>query len=193
MNLLSRYMNRPGFDQRLSANVFRLLDYTVAQMDTNYYVELGELALSAGFPTEAKKVVDAGFANGALGTGPEAAVHKKLRDRANKGAADDAKSIAAGEAKAKANKDGIGLVNHGYALVTMEQYDKGIELMKQGIEKGMKRPEDGRLLLGIAYAKAGKKDDAIKTFESVGGDKNTKDLAHYWISAVKNKGAAPAQ
>jgi hypothetical protein len=54
-----------------------------------------KLALKDGFPTEAKKVVDAGFAAGVLGTGANAAQHRQLRDRATKGAADDAKNIAA--------------------------------------------------------------------------------------------------
>ena len=106
-----------------------------------------------------------------LGTGANAAKHKQLRDQANKGAADDAKNIASGEAGAAKAKDGAGLVNLGYAYVTMDQFDKGIPLMEQGIAKGIaKRPDDYKLRLGAAYAKAGRKAEAIKTLQTVKGD-----------------------
>jgi len=183
-SLLGRLMNRKGFDQRLSADVFRLEFASSQQMEAGYYVELAELDLSAGFPTEAKKVVDAGYAAGVLGKGVDAAAHKKLRDRANKGAADDAKNIGSGEAAAAKKPDGVGLLNLGYAYVTMDQFEKGLDLMQKGIAKGLKRPEDGKILLGIAYYKAGRKDDAIKTFNSVEGDPIAKDLARYWSMFV---------
>ncbi|TFW15746.1 hypothetical protein E4L96_17710 [Massilia arenosa] len=195
-NLLSRLVNRPGFDQKtLMPDVFRLQSVAVQQMDAAYIVELAETDLLAGLPTEAKKVVDAGFASGSLGTGPDAAAHKKLRDRANKGAAEDAKSSNLGETSAAKAKDGTGLVNVGYAYVSMDQFDKGIDLIQKGIAKGVKAPEEAKIRLGIAYAKAGRKDDALKTFASVGGDQNTKDLARYWsmwVNRPAGGAAAPA-
>jgi tetratricopeptide (TPR) repeat protein len=151
------------------------------------YTNLAELALQAGFPTEAKKAVDAGFAAGVLGTGSTAAKDRQLRDKANKGAADDAKNIAAGEASAAKSKNGAGLVNIGWAYVTMDQYDKGITFIQQGIAKGgLKQADEAKLRLGIAYAKAGKKDDAIKTFESVKAGGGLSDMAKYWILLVNH-------
>ncbi|HZX28898.1 MAG TPA: hypothetical protein VFF16_17625, partial [Telluria sp.] len=41
-NLLSRLMNRPGFDQRLTADVFRLEFAATQQMEAAYYVELAQ-------------------------------------------------------------------------------------------------------------------------------------------------------
>ncbi|MDZ4279118.1 MAG: ABC transporter substrate-binding protein, partial [Dehalococcoidia bacterium] len=46
-------------------------------------------------------------------------------------AADDAKSIASGEASAMKSKDGTGLINLGYAFVTMDQFDKGLDLIQK--------------------------------------------------------------
>jgi lipopolysaccharide biosynthesis regulator YciM len=183
--VLSRLLNRPGMEQRVQPpNIFRLARAAMGQMDASWYVELAEDDLSSGFPTEAKQVIDEGFAKGVLGTGPQAGEHKKLRARADKGAAEDVKTIAAGEASASKAKDGVGLVNTGYAYVTMGQTDKGLDLMQKGIAKGMKRADDGKVLLGIAYARAGRKDDAIKTFQSVGGDSITKDTARFWLLYV---------
>lgn len=191
-DLLGRLQSRKNYDLRHQADLYRLLNSASSTMGSDEYVELAELDLAAGIPTEAKSVVDAGFKAGILGTGPQAANHKKLRDRANKGAADDAKNIASGEAAANKNKDGIGLVNLGYAYVTMGQFDKGIDLIQKGIAKGTKRQEDAKLRLGIAYAKAGRKEEALKAFESVKGDQNLNDLARYWALYVKRPAAAAA-
>jgi tetratricopeptide (TPR) repeat protein len=173
-------------------DVFRLEAAATSQMDPSYIVELAETDLQAGLPTEAKKIVDAGFASGALGKGPDAASHKKLRDRATKGAADDAKSSNLGETAAAKAKDGTGLVNVGYAYVTMDQFDKGIDLIQKGIAKGLKNQEEAKIRLGIAYAKAGRKAEAVKAFESVGGDQSTRDLARYWAMWVNRPAATEA-
>jgi tetratricopeptide (TPR) repeat protein len=192
-DLLHRIQTKQGYSQTHDIDVLRLESVALKTMAPEEYTELAELALAAGFPTEAKKALDAGFAAGVLGTGSNAAKHKQLRDRANKGAADDAKNIASGEAGAAKAKDGAGLVNLGYAYVTMDQFDKGIPLMEQGIAKGIaKRGDDYKLRLGTAYAKAGRKAEAIKTLESVKGDDGLGDLAKYWILWVNRSAAAPA-
>ena len=180
-DLVHRVPSKPGYNQAHDIDILRLQSMAVKQMAAEEYVELAELSLLAGFPTEAKKVLDAGYAASVLGSGSNAAKHKQLRDRATKGAADDAKNIAAGEASAAKAKDGVGLVNLGYAYVTMDQFDKGIPLMEQGIAKGIsKRPDDYKMRLGIAYAKAGRKAEALKTFESIKGDDGATELARYW-------------
>lgn len=191
-DLLHRTLSKPGFNRAHDIDALRLSSVALKSMSAEEYVELAELDLAAGFPTEAKKAVDAGFAAGVLGTGSNAAKHKQLRDRAAKGAADDARNIASGEAGAAKAKDGAGLVNLGYAYVTMDQFDKGLPLMEQGIAKGVaKRPEDAKLRLGAAYAMAGRKAEAIKTLQTVKGDDGAADLAKYWMLWV-NRSAAPA-
>lgn len=190
-DLLSRLQASPGYSEHLQLDVLRLKRAAVPTMAEREYVEMGELALLAGFPTEAKKVTDAGYAAGLLGMGANAARHKKLRDQAAKGAADDLKNIAAGEASASSARDGTGLINLGYAYVTMNQFDKGIALIRKGLAKGgLKRPEDGKLRLGIAYAMAGRKDEAVQTLATVQGDNGLGKLARYWTFHVN--GPAPA-
>jgi hypothetical protein len=155
------------------------------------YVDLAETALRDGFPTEAKNVLDAGYAAGVLGKGANAKAHDTLRSRANKGAADDAKNIAAGEASASKSKNGAGLVNLGWAYVTMGQHDKGIGFIQQGIAKGgLKQPDEAKIRLAAAQAKAGRKDDAIKTFESVKAGGGLSDVARIWALSLRQPAAA---
>jgi tetratricopeptide (TPR) repeat protein len=184
-------LRKPGFDvQANMIEALRLQFAAIKKLDPEAYTELAELALQAGFPTEAKKVIDAGYAEGVLGTGSNATKHRQLRERATKGANDDAKNIAAGEASAAKSKNGAGLVNLGWAYVTMDQFDKGIGFIEQGIAKGgLKQPDDAKLRLGMAQAKAGRKADAIKTFQGVKAGGGLADIAKYWIMLVNG----PAQ
>jgi tetratricopeptide (TPR) repeat protein len=175
-------VRKAGFQEANITDVLRLEFAAVKVMTPEMYVELAEVALKDGFPTEAKKVVDAGFAAGALGTGSSAAQHRQLRDRATKGAADDAKNIANGEASAAKSKTGAGLVNLGWAYVTMDQFDKGIGFIEQGIAKGgLKSPDEAKVRLGMAYLRAGQKDKAIATFQSVKAGGGLSDIAKYGI------------
>jgi tetratricopeptide (TPR) repeat protein len=144
--------------------------------------EQGDLANTAGFFTEAKIALDKGYPNG-IPAGKDKAAMQKVRDSANRGAADDAKNIDSGIAAAQKSKDGVGLVNLGYNYMTLGQFDKGIDLMKQGIAKGVaKNPEDAKLRLGYALAMAGKKDESIEVLKTVSGNDGRGDLARYWIN-----------
>lgn len=184
-DVLRRMTNKTTFNDRLRLDGYRLQMTVAKEMETEEYLDMTERAMATGFFGEAKQVMDAGFAAGKLGTGKDAAKHKQLLDKATKGAADDAKTIDAGEAGALKAKTGTPMVNLGYAYVTMGQFDKGIDLMNKGIAKGgLKNPEDAKLRLGAAYAKAGKKDEALKVFETVKGSDGTADLARYWTMHV---------
>ncbi len=181
-DLLARVQRKPGFSSRLSLDVYRLMRATGNLQDTSDFIEMAQLALQAGLPAEAKKTVDDGYAKGALGTGAEADRHKRLRDLANKQAADDQKALAEVEKQANAAKDGNALVALGYAYITSAQFEKGIALIEQGITKGnLKRPEDAKLHLGVAYLQAGNKAKAQQVLRSVQGGEGAADIARLWL------------
>ncbi|UGQ47497.1 tetratricopeptide repeat protein [Massilia endophytica] len=182
VDLLSRTRGKDNYSNRFALDVYRLQKVATTKMAAEEYQDMAELALLAGQPIEAKQVLDTGFANGSLGTGNQAAKHKALRAQADKQAADDTKNIGTGEASARKSKNGTGLVNLGYAYVTLGQYDKGIGLIQEGIAKGgLQNAEDAKLRLGYSYAMAGRKEDAIKTLQTVTGNDGRGDLARYWI------------
>ncbi|HYD79507.1 MAG TPA: tetratricopeptide repeat protein [Paucimonas sp.] len=180
-SLLSSLFSKSTFSDRLTLDGYRL-KLALGQMeDAKEYLDMSELAMRAGFPAEAKNVLEAGYKAGMLGTGADAAKHKRLRDAAAKSAADDQKTMAQGEAAANKKADGTGLVNLGYAFVTNGQFDKGLELMEKGIAKGgLKQPEEAKLHLALAYAQAGKKAEAIEKLKTVQGAGGTAELARYW-------------
>ncbi|MBC3883751.1 tetratricopeptide repeat protein [Undibacterium griseum] len=185
-DLIYRVEHKPGFSDRLRLDLYRLLLATNNMDDAAQYVEMAELALLAGLPSEAKTAVDAGYAANLLGAGKEATKHKQLKDRVYKQAAEDIKSLDAGETAAKNAKTGTGLVNIGYNYVINNQAEKGINLMEQGIAKGgLKSADEARLHLGMAYLQSGNRDKAAEIFKSLQAADGTADLGRLWLYVRK--------
>jgi tetratricopeptide (TPR) repeat protein len=179
---IRRVETRPGFAESLLLDVLRLYEATAGLSTAAQYTAMVQLALKAGYPAEAKRIVDQGFASGALGTGPDAELQRRLRDTATKQVAEDERLLVQNAKDAGVAKDGTPLVNVGYALVSAGQFDKGLSLMEQGIQKGVGgRSEDAKLHLAIAYLAAGQKAKAIVTFMTVKGSDGTADLARLWL------------
>jgi tetratricopeptide (TPR) repeat protein len=175
--MLARLQNKPGFSDRMALDVYRLRIVTGTLNEPAQYVEMAQLALQDGLPAEAKKVVEAGYAAGKLGTGAEAGRHQRLRDLANKQAAEDEKSLNAAIIGLSADA----LVNTGQALVSVGRVDEGIGLIDNGLAKGgLKHPEEARLHLGQAYLRSGNKNKAIEVFKSIKGTDSTGDLGRLW-------------
>jgi tetratricopeptide (TPR) repeat protein len=176
-DMLARVAGRPGLSEKLLLDVYRLKFQTGTLEETDEFVEMAQLSLEAGLPAEARRVLEAGYAAGKLGTPPNAERHKRLRDLAIKQAADDEKFLAT----PAIGRTGDALVATGQTLVTAGKVDKGIELIEQGIAKGgLKRPEDARLHLGQAYLQAGNKARAIEIFKSLRGTDGVADLGRLW-------------
>ncbi|HVN35555.1 MAG TPA: hypothetical protein VMU96_09915 [Casimicrobiaceae bacterium] len=182
VDAIRRVQGKPGFPDFLQLDVLRLQEATVGLADAAQYTAMAQLALRIGLPAEAKRILDQGFAAGVLGSGPDAAEQRKLRDTATKQAADDEKIFAQNSKAAAAAKDGSGLLSVGYAMVWAGHFDKGLALMEEGIQKGgVGRPDEAKLHLAIAYLAAGQKEKAIAAFKSVQGGDSTAELARLWL------------
>jgi hypothetical protein len=181
VDLLARLQRKPTFSDRLALDTYRLSLATGSMSNANDYMEMAQLALQGDDAAEAKQVVDKGFAAGVLGTGQQADRQKRLRDLAVKRLDEVRKSRDDDLRQAEAAKDGNALVDVGFSLVFDGQAAKGLQLMQQGIAKGgLKRPEDAKLHLGIAYLTAGDTAKAQSTLRTVGGSDGTADLARLW-------------
>ncbi|MCU0922493.1 MAG: hypothetical protein MUF16_19570 [Burkholderiaceae bacterium] len=180
---LARLPRKAGFADRYALDVMRLKLASGTMSKTEDFMEMAQLALQAGYPAEARKIVERGYAAGALGSGAEAERHKRLRDLALKHDAESSAAIAARASEAAAAKDGNALVHAGYVYVTMGEADKGIALIEQGIAKGgLKRPEDAKLRLGMAQLQSAKgKAKSTQTLRSVQGSDGTADIARLWV------------
>ena len=181
--VLTRLPRKSGFADRYALDVMRLKLASGTMSSTDDFMEMAQLALQAGVPAEALRIVERGYASGALGTGPEAERHQRLRALALKQDAESTASIAARAADAAAAKDGNALVQAGTVYVSMGEIDKGIALIEQGIAKGgLKRPDDARLRLGMAQQQSTlARAKAAATLRSVQGSDGSADIARLWL------------
>ena len=180
-DLLARVQKKPGFSDRMALHVFRLRMETGNLTSTEDYMEMAQLAVQAGYPAEAKAVVDKGYEKKVLGVGDQAERHKRLRDLIEKSVAESVKNRAKDEQEALASKEGNELVKLGMNVYFEGKTDKGINLMEQGIKKGgLKRPEDAKLSLGYAQVHAGQRARGVQTLKTVQGNDGTADMARLW-------------
>ena len=183
-DVISRLQRKPGFSDRLAIDVYRMQLATGNLSTKDDYMLMPQYALQAGFPGEAKKVIDEGYASGALGKGDDVDRQKRLRDLVEKRVAENQKAISGGaeDTAANAAKDGDALVTLGYNLFTSGQAAKGITMMEAGIKKGdLKRPDDAKLRLGTALIQSGQKAKGVQVLKTVQGADGTQDLANLWI------------
>jgi hypothetical protein len=188
VDLLARLQRKPNFSDRLALDTYRLSLATGSMSSANDYMEMTQLAVQAGFPAEAKQVLDKGFAAGVLGTGAEAERQKRLRDLVAKRLEEDKAARAANIAEAQEAKDGGALVNAGMNLVFNGENQKGLQLMQQGLAKGnLKRADDAKLHFAIAQIMSGEAAKAQSTLRGVAGNDGTADLARLWSLYAKRK------
>jgi len=180
-DLISRTQRKPGFSDRYALDIYRLKLASGNLGDPNDYIEMAQLAIQAGYPGEAKKIVDQGYSSGVLGKGTEAARHKRLTDLVNKHVAEDQAAMSSALAEANASRSGDALVSIGFGQVLQGQAEKGLALIEQGIAKGqLKRPDDAQLRLGVAQLRAGQKQKAVKTLRAVKGSDGAADVARLY-------------
>ena len=180
-DLVNRVQKKSGFSDRLVLDVFRLKLATGNLTTAADYMEMTQLALQAGYPSEAKAIVDKGYAAKLLGTGTEAERHKRLRDLVLKQMDESQKARAQAETDAQAAKEGTELVKLGVNYAFEGQADKGIKLIEAGIKRGgLRRPEDAKLTLGEIMIQNGQRGRAVQVLREVKGTDGTGDLARLW-------------
>jgi tetratricopeptide (TPR) repeat protein len=179
---LGRLPRKAGFADRFALDVMRLRLASGTLNKTEDFMEMAQLSLQAGLPTEAVRIIEQGYKTGALGAGPEASRHQRLRELAVKKEAETRANLAELATEAAGFKEGDGLVRVGYAYASMGQADKGIELIQQGIAKGgLKHPEDAKLRLGMAQMQSPKaKAASMQTLRGVKGTDGAADIARLW-------------
>ena len=181
-----------GTGDATNLQVLRLMADTDSLKDAGDWNEAAQLAVDAGSPGEAQRILEKGFAANAFTDQRSKDRNTRLLEAVKKSAAADQASLAKAETDANAAPQGqknvaVGLAYYGYG-----QYDKAVEQLQKGLTKGgLKNEADTRLLLGIAQFKAGHKEDALKSFKSVKDPQNKalERLAYLWSLHVRSAAA----
>ncbi len=181
LSVIYSIATRPGFSERLALDVARIKIETGTMRSAEEYLDAAQLSLQDGFPMEAVRIIDKGYASGVLGTGPEAARHRRLKDMAARSLAEDKKALARDESPV-AVKDGRALFNEGFNYVLLGKPEQGLALMEKGIRdaKAFRRLEHAKLQLGYACHLAGQNQKAIQILKTVQGADGAAALARLW-------------
>jgi tetratricopeptide (TPR) repeat protein len=165
---------------------YRLMSEVDVLKSPEDFTEMAQLALEAGSPGEAQRILEKGIAKGVF-TEPRAkAKNQRLLETAKKTAATDQTNLPKIEKDADAAPTGAKNVGVGLAYLGYGQYDMAVDQISKGLTKGGLRNEsEARLLLGIAQLKAGHKEDATKSFHAVKGDPSLERLANLWSLHAK--------
>jgi tetratricopeptide (TPR) repeat protein len=184
---LASIQRKPGFSDRLGLDVQRLKLANGLMTKADEYMELAQLALQAGFPVEAKAIVDKGYAANVLGSGDQAARHQRLKDLVIKSQGESEAGLAKNTVEANAQKEGNELVKIGTVYASMGQHDKAIELIEKGIAKGgLKRPDDAKLRLALSMAASPKtKTKGLQALRSIGGTDGTAEVAKLYTVVMQ--------
>lgn len=180
-NLLANLERKPGFEDYMVLDTYRLRIITDTMDEADDFIDMAELALRAGYPADAKRSLDAGVAKGVLGGGKGGPKYETLRKRADSETEEDRKVLGQGDTRAEKAPDGNPLFSAGLNYVTHGKYDQGLPMMQAGLDRGgLKHPGQARLQYGEACVRAGRKDEALKNFALVKGEDGSADLARLW-------------
>ncbi|MFD0669192.1 hypothetical protein ACT80S_15835 [Ramlibacter sp. MAHUQ-53] len=184
-DLLSRVRNLPDFNPRLELDVYRLLEEVGGLDEADDIAYMAGLALKAGLPAQALRVLDAGFASKVLGTGAEAASHQRLRAEAARRAAEDDKGLPALE---KAEADPTAQAELAEVLASRQQWARANAAYARALAAGGNRREaELRLHHAISLFKAGQVPQARAAFQAVQGDPSAVELASLWLLRVQER------
>lgn len=185
--LIERAKKEPTYRSNdVGLDVFRAMEAAKVNLKPQERFEMAEAARNRGIAIEAANswavLVKAGDAN--------ATKNKTLVDSVTKAAAaDKATELAKSEATAatRATGEQFGIVAEGY--LANGNATKAIELFNKALAKGempVGTADLVKLRLGVAQMKAGKKADALKTWQSIKADNGAAWLAKTWIAISKS-------
>lgn len=178
-----RMISQPGFNTRFELDVFRLLEQSGNLQEPVDYTEMAGIALRAGLPAEALRVINQGFDKGVLGKGADAAAHLKLRAEAQTKVREDDKGFAQLE---KSARDGNTLASVADVYASRENWAAANAAYARALQAGsLRREQEVRLHYAISLFRAGQKAEALQQLKAIEGDATAVELSHLWALAMR--------
>jgi tetratricopeptide (TPR) repeat protein len=174
-----------NYNERVLLNLYRYGFEKGFLSRESEFVEYGDLAVSIGAPAEALKAIQSGIDQGIVKLVAAGDRNSKLLATAKQGAAEDKRDIAKQDVEVQKRKNGDADVKIGLAYLSLGDATKAIDALERGLSadriKDVKRVDDAYMTLGIAYLRAGKKDEAAKAFTSAKSAPQMAKPAALWL------------
>ena len=176
--IIPRLARQAYFNARFDLDLYRLLEQTGNMEDPYEYADMANLALKAGLPAEASRVLEQAYAAGLMGKGSDAANHQKLRLQIQQRLNEDDKALPALE---KSAKDANALASLADVYAAKQNWEQSQALYSKAVAMGgLRREAETRLHAGIALFKLGQKAEANTLWDSIQGDATAVELAQLW-------------
>jgi len=174
-----RLTNLPGFNDRYELDAYRLLVETDNLEEAAEHVEMASLALKAGLPAEALRVLESGQRKGVLGHGADAAAHARLLAEARKKSQEDEALLPQLEQGAR---DGQAWLAVADAHTSKQNWPAAVAAYDKAFKAGgLRREAEAGLHRGIALFKSGQKPAALDQWRALRDDYSAQQLAALWI------------
>ena len=148
-------------------------------------VTMAYLYLNAEVPYYAGSVIEQGFKDELV---DDKSKNYELGGSAWAQAREVAKSIPMMEKAAAKSDEGELYVRLGNVYLDGDQFAKAADSVNKGLKKGgVKRPDQARLVLGMAYFNMGEYNKARKAFRNAGKDDRSAKYAKQWIAYVSSE------
>lgn len=148
-------------------------------------VTMAYLYLNAEVPYKAARVMDGGLKNKSIDSTSK---NWEIAGAAWRQAQEVDKSIPAMEQAASKAETGELYARLGNVYLDGDQFKKAISSLNKGLKRGgVKRPDQARLALGMAYFNDGQYKGARNAFQAAGRDERSSKIAKQWIAYMDSE------
>jgi Tfp pilus assembly protein PilF len=178
------YRDDGNLDPAGRLDLLRLMRASKSLAGERDWYDYADAVNNAGFPGEAKAVLDEGVSMRMID--PKKQAFADLMRVATARLAADRASLSADAARALASGTGTAVLKMGDAYYGYGDYAKAAEFYRAAMTKGGVDAGTAQLRLGMALAQAGDRAGAEAAFHAVTGAKA--DLAGYWLAWLAQRG-----
>lgn len=180
---LAIYRNLGPDDDQSVLDILRLQRAAGAMSTDGDYHKYGFLAVSRGYPGEAKLLMEEAFA--AKAVDPNKQLFRDIMSEATKRSAGDRTAMVEDARVALAGAEAKRALATGDAYFGYKDYAKAAELYRAALTKSGADKDLINLHLGMALARAGDKAGASAALSAVAGPRS--ELAKYWLLYVNTR------
>jgi tetratricopeptide (TPR) repeat protein len=184
--LLNGYGSRMRGDD-IKLNYYRLMHDIGVLKKPEDYLEMAQLTMDVGAGEESEAVMESGIKNNRLKSTnkTEQGRYDRVISSAKAKTAETKAAMAKIESDAAAAANGEGYLSLGQIHLGNRNYDQAIDALQKAIKKGgLTDADEATVVLGVAYAKKGSKDQARQAFRSIKKESKWNDLAELWTLRV---------
>ena len=179
-NTLLRIERQDERDDRNTLMIYRVMNATNSWNADTDYIEMAQLLGDATLPGEAAALLDKAMSNGAIKEEHKERTNRlltSLRARAE----EDRRRLPQEEAEADQSPTGALSVGLGEVYYGFGEYQKTIDAITQGLQKGsVTQMEPALVYLGLAQVQLGRYADAKETLSSIPAPSAKSRSARLW-------------